>query len=122
MEEHRDEQLERVLHASRPRPRIDFARELENELFPASAKRSRIRRPLLGAAGFAAGLAALALAFGLAGTGPLAGGDTVEAGQKCHYVTVKQVRRVPRIVTDSAGREQIETHKRIVKRRVKRCF
>lgn len=114
--------MERLLEASRPRPRIDFARELEIELFPGPTKRSRVRGPILGAAGLAGGLAALALALGLAGAGPFAESDSVQAGQECHYVTVKQVRRVPRIVRDSAGREQIETHKRIVKRRVKRCF
>jgi hypothetical protein len=119
--EHKDPQLERLLAASRPRPRIDFADGLEAELFPARAAKWRVRKPFFAAAGLAGGLAAVALAFGLAGGGPLAGDESVEADQNCHYVTVKQVRRVPTVVTDRAGQPHIRTHKRIVDRRVKRC-
>jgi hypothetical protein len=117
-----DPELERVLAASRPRPRTGFADELERGLFPAARER-RARRPILAAAGLTGALATVAVAFGLAGAGPLSlsGDKSVEAGQKCHYETVTQIRRVPRVVTTATGTSKITTRKRPVELRVKRC-
>jgi hypothetical protein len=122
VQEPHDEQLERLLHASRPRPRLGFTEELESSLFPARVARHRRRRPLLAASGLAGGLALVALAFGLAGSGPLASqNDSSQAGQNCRYVMVKRTQRVPRVVTDQSGQPRIVTQKRVVERRVKRC-
>ena len=66
------------------------------------------------------GLAALTLAFGLAGGGPLGSNETPSAGQDCHYVSVKQRIRVREPFVDEQGRIRVRSVPRLVERQVKR--
>ena len=109
--------------SARPvRPRPEFLAALERRLFPAPDRRPLLRRrPLFAGIATAGGLAALTLAFGLAGGGPLGSNETPSAGQDCHYVSVKQRIRVREPFVDEQGRIRVRSVPRLVERQVKRC-
>jgi hypothetical protein len=111
-----EEQVEKVLRSSRPEPDAGFVRSLESRLF-ARPERERRHRPLLAGVGLAGALACAALGLSLAGVGPLGGGNSVEAGSHCRFVTVTRHEQVP-TVTQSGG---LVLQTQPVQRRVKRC-
>ena len=119
-----DRRVERLLVESRPRPDAVFTDSLERRLLPSRPRPRRFRpRPLWVGAAAATGLAGAAVVFSLGGGGPLApgGGDEVEAGDDCRYVTVERRVRKPTIVTGTDGRETIRYRTEVVERRVRRC-
>jgi ferric-dicitrate binding protein FerR (iron transport regulator) len=110
-----DEQVEELLRRSTPEPDPGFVHSLENRLLPPREPQRR-HRPLLAGAALAAALACAALGLSLAGVGPLAGGDGVQADSNCRFVTVTRVEQVPRVVDG-----KLELRDQPVQRRVKRC-
>jgi hypothetical protein len=92
--------FEELLRRSRPQPRADFVRELEQDLLRSvqpRARRSLPRLPrLLPLAAFAAAIAAFVIVLNVAGVLPL-GGPTpgAKAGRKCVTVTEWRVKQVP---------------------------
>ena len=121
-----DEAVEGLLRESRPTAPPAFEAELESRLFGARNRRlerTSRRRPLLTGAFAALGLTGAAAILTLAGVGPLAyqSQQDVRAISACHYVTVKQRRRVPRIDQAPDGKPKLAFRYESVERRVKRC-
>jgi hypothetical protein len=112
-----DEHVEKVLRASRPEPAAGFVRSLESRLFERPEPEKR-HRPLLAGVALAGALACAALGLSLAGVGPLGGGNSVEAGSHCKFVTVTRMETVP-TVTGTQGIFSIDEQP--VTRRIKRC-
>lgn len=119
-----DAEVEERLRAARPEPDSRFVAELAERLFPAPPQRRVSRRswrPAWAGAGVAAALACGALLLGLAGAGPLSGGQHApQAKDDCRFVTVKRLEQQPVVVRTSHG-SGLEFQKRQVTRRVKRC-
>ena len=109
-----EEKVEQLLRASTPEPDPGFVRSLESELFPP--KPQPRHRPLLAAAALVTALAAAALGLSLAGVGPLAGSDGVQADSNCKFVTVTRLEQTPVLVNG-----QMKFRDQRVQRRVKRC-
>jgi hypothetical protein len=116
-----DRQIEELLRRSRPEPATAWRAQTERRLFP-ERKPSVWRRPALRlGAGLAAGFAALAIVFSLAGVGPLGSSDdAVKAEPKCHGVATVAPQRTPYLVTDRHGRPHIR-YRTDPARRVTRC-
>lgn len=118
-----DEDYEALLRRSRPAPTPAWLHETERALLPASGARPRWQRRggLLAAA--AGGLAAVMVAVGLAGGGPLAadGGDDARAKPGCEIVYVTEVRPAGELVQGPDGTVRVETTRQPVTREVERC-
>jgi hypothetical protein len=117
-----DREVETLLRASRPVPRPVFEAELERRLFAGAARPARARRPLLAGAAAVTALAALFGVLGLAGSGPLSGGDdSVRAGDDCRWVTVTRPEPVPEVVRLPNGELQVRFKTERRKSVVRRC-
>jgi hypothetical protein len=123
-----DQEIDAVMRRSRPVPDARWVGELEQGLLPTllptripSVALFRLPHFRLGAV-VAAGLAALLLALGLAGVGPLGGqAHTVRAKDDCEKVQVTRVERVPIIVVGRNGKERLVTQPQQVRRYESRC-
>ena len=118
--EHAEPELDALLRSRRPAPDPAWVAATEQKLLPSRRRRfawSRYPALRLGAA-LAIALAGLVLALSLAGGGPLAGDEPVEARDDCRTVTVTRIERVP-VVVD--GGEGIEYREQRVRRAVRRC-
>lgn len=117
------EELEHLLHRSRPRARPQFSDELEASLLgrtrPARPER---RRPFALALGGGLALIAAAAVATLAGVGGLPGDDEpdVRARERCRSVNVVRTERVPVLVTRN-GEPRIVKRAQKVRRQVRRC-
>jgi hypothetical protein len=116
--------LQQLLRAARPEPPPEFVRELERSLThrnPARAERRRLH-VLVAGSGFAAGLAAIAVALSVAGLLPIgSSGEHAEADVNCTIATVERVQPRPMFVRDRDGRYQIHYRPGWAPRLVRRC-
>jgi hypothetical protein len=118
-----DQDIERLLRASRPHPRMAFVAQTERALLESRRRWLRAPSPALrlGTA-LACGLAALVLALSLAGVGPLAGSDEgVQAQDSCRTVAVTRLVNQPMIVAGKHGEAKVVYAKRPQQRFVRRC-
>lgn len=119
-----ERQIEDLLRRSKPAPRAKWLARTERDLFPEPrARQSWFQLPAvrLGSA-VTAGLATMLLILGLAGIGPLDGGNgEVRAKETCRLVSVTRTQRIPIVTTAKDGTPRIEYRKRPVKRTVRRC-
>jgi hypothetical protein len=124
-EQHHDPntEIDRLLRSSRPEPADAFGDRLERRLFGKrrTGRVLALPRAVLAGAVAAAAAALVFLALALAGTGPLGGSDGVDASSKCHYVKVTKRTRVPIVVRDASGKDQIRFVHRNRAKLVKRC-
>lgn len=103
--EHADPELDALLRSRRPLPDPSWVAATERRLLPGQRRRFALRPPRalrLGVA-LAVALAGLVLALSLAGGGPLAGDNTVDARDDCHTLTVTRSERVPRVIEGPGG-------------------
>lgn len=108
--------VEKLLRQSRPEPDHLFVSELEGTLFPMPRTKTRRRRPLIAALAAGGATAAFAAVLTLAGAGPFAGGNSVNAKRNCQTVTVHKRERVPTLV-----RGEVRLRYATVERRIERC-
>ena len=114
-----DPEIESRLRSIRPAADREFVERLEDQLFREAPTRARHRwRPALTASLAVAALILLTLVFDLAGIGPFSDGSSVEAGNKCHTVTVKRREKQPVAQTDGSG---VTFRYKTVTRHVQRC-
>jgi hypothetical protein len=120
--EHSEPELDALLRSRRPMPDEAWVAATERRLLPTRRRISWGRTPALrlGTA-LAIALAGLVLALSLAGGGPLAGNDSVEAKDECRTVTVTRTERVPTIVEDASGEPQVRYRTERVRRTERRC-
>lgn len=117
-----DPQLDALLTRTTASPSVDFESSLERRLFPAGERRVRARR-FAGLAVASGGLAAVVVAAGLAGSGPLAnhGGTAAKAKPGCTTVYVAKVQPVGQVVKRGDGSVTVETTRRPVFHAEQRC-
>ena len=117
--ENAEPELDALLRSRRPMPDEAWVAATERRLLPSRRRLSWRGAPALrlGAA-LAVALAGLVLALSLAGGGPLAGNDKVDAKDDCRTVTVIRTERVP-VVSEDGSRIEYRTER--VRRPERRC-
>jgi hypothetical protein len=105
----------KLLRQSRPTPDAAFVSELEDKLLPARQP-ARRPRPLIAALAAGGATAAFVAILTLAGAGPLAGDNSVNANRNCQTVTIHKRERVPTLVNGD-----VRLRYATVERRVERC-
>ena len=114
-------EAEALLRRARPLPSDEVVARMERRLLGRPQRRFAFSRPLGAGLVAAAGAAAALLVFSLAGSGPLGGDQQVEAGSRCHYVSVTREVRQPVVVHGADGQARIAYRPRAERKLVKRC-